>query len=392
MPTRTRYREVDPTFHNSGEAKALQVGLSDHHQSPTYWPRLRENMVDTTGNFSTTNPLEFHQDDWVLGWVTGQNSNSWECSKWGVRVDWGYLPSGLDDRNDDVLGTKALAITNPSRPNLNVWNFLFELKDIPMMVKSCFRLMKKYGPQSKYNKWPKGILLPSIAGDASDIYLSWVFGWEMLISDIGKMLDIYAGVTARMKDLSDLSSGDLRKTATLSETYAYDGRTVYWGPLYNANSQLQISLECYRKIWARVRYKPTAATFAYTGQDQYALARSLVFGHNVNLDTLYNALPWSWMIDWYSSVGDYISATQNQLGVQVDDVAIMRHSTMKAKGVTFASNPHNAVFEPNPAYGWSRKARVRWTGSPVIQAYVPILQHKQLGILAALGTKYLRGK
>jgi hypothetical protein len=390
VPARTRYRELNAgTYPHSGSAIAQSV-LPPEYQSGGYHWSHRELMDDFTGNLVTTNPLSFYRDCLFLGTFNGSNG-FWTCSDWKHDFDPGFPGvSGLSTWSDDVIGTMALAQTNPNSPVLDVWNFLFELKDIPRMVKDVFKYMRKYGPNPKKN-WPRsGNGAREISKDIGSAYLNWTFGWDLLFRDIAGLLDFVGAVEKRQRELEDLSSGVLKKTATIGTFTGTNHQDFYWGPLYSAASQLRVVWEAEQKIWARVRYVPSAETFKYrNSMTDYQRAKQLVFGHTPSMDTLWNALPWSWLLDWFTTAGDYFAANRNQLGVTVDDVAIMRHVTVKIKSADFISNPHNASFELNKNFAWSHRHRVRWTGLPVVTAFMPNLSIKQLSILAAIGTKFL---
>lgn len=388
MTSRYRTRNISPGYHTGGSAKALAAGLNDQVQTDTH-PFLRENCSDVVGNYGTTNPLSIFQDDWTLCWVTGKNSNFWECTNWMHYLDGGGSIPQLDGRNDDIVGTIALGRANPSVPTLDVWNFAWEIKDIPEMIQSTVKFMRKYGENPRL-RWPKG-KYSDVYRELGDAYLNWTFGWDLLLSDIRTMLDFVGAVEKRQQDLMALRAGELRKTVQISTTRGTSEILSYWGPLYQASSRLRVKATYEKKIWVRVRYKPTADTFKYLGTDLRDTAERLAFGITApSLDTVWNAMPWSWLLDWFTTAGDYFSATRNNLALIVDDVAIMRSMSLVDFHVDFAENPHGATLRVNPHYQWNYKGRTRWSGMPVIAAFIPNLGTKQLSILAALGQKYNR--
>lgn len=387
---RSRNLLVSPNYH-SGHAKAkfLSQGLPDEEWDWSY-PYLRKQMDDTVGEREHTNRLTLHSDDWFLGTATGKNGGYWEMDNWPIHHDPGRTPPGLGDLSDDVAGTMALARANPSRPTVDLWNFIYEIKDIPGMVRDVLKYMRKYGPNPKQN-WPRrGKSAAEVTRDIGSGYLNWTFGWDLLIKDIVAMVTYVAAVEKRQQDLSDLRNGVLRKTVQLGDFEAFDEHTAYWGPLYQASSRYRLKIRGTQKVWARVRYKPSTETFKYRGRSDRELAEALCFGHTPSISTLWNALPWTWLIDWFSTAGDYFAANRNELRLQVDDVAIMRHATMKMHSFEWIDDSSLAVFEPNPHYSWERKLRKRWTGSPVITAYIPNLGWKQLSIINALASRYVR--
>lgn len=387
MGSRTRSRTVRQDFHEGGNASHIAGVLAPVY--PANMPYLVETMVDFTGNFAFTNPLDLTQRDRVLGWVTGPNggSNAWLCKRYIV-VDSGRA-NAPNELSDSVAATKALAMTNPQRPVVDVWNFLFELKDIPQMILQIGRFAKKYGLPAK--NWPKGLTFSGVSRDVGDAYLGWTFGWDLLAKDLIAMLDSAMSIDKRVHDLEALKAGELRKSATL-----FTGKfpllvQTYVGPLYSATSYLQFNLEYDDKIWARVRYKPSAFTLHAIGNDTLSTARSLAYGHVPSIATIWNAIPWTWLIDYFSTIGDYLNATRNNLQVIVDDIAVMKHQTIQFQnpdswGKQLSGAP--ILFEVNKHYVQSYKYRRKVSG-PSAQFYIPFLNGKQLSILAALGTRFL---
>lgn len=386
MAARARSREIGPGTHKGGSARALKAGLSDQVAGDK--PFLREQMWDVTGNLAYTNPLTLYKDDWVVGWYSGRNSSFWDCKEWLQYYDAGAAFPSVPDLSDGVAATQALARTNPSRPTVDVWNFLWELKDIPQMIFQVGNLMKKYGTNPSRN-WPRNA--PDITRDVGNAYLAWTFGWEQLGRDIMKLLDFVGDVEKRTEEFDRLSHGSLRRKMTLLEVDIpfTKSNAFYCGPLYQSSVRASLNMVMSRRIWVRIRYKPTAQTFRYLGGDRTELARSIVFGHVPDWSTVWNAIPWSWLLDWFTTAGDFFAANRNRLGVQVDDVAIMRHTSCKLTGVTLVNPQSDSFFRENPHYSWELKSRSRYTGGPVIEAYVPYLQGRHWSILSALAAKYL---
>lgn len=385
MPGRERTRVRNPAAHKGGVGRALKPGLTD--QYPDDQPLLRERCIDVIGNRTTTNPLQLWQDDWTIGWFSGHNSSFWMCEDYLQYFDaGGHLPA-YPDYSDAVAATMALARTNPSRPSVDVWNFLWELKDIPQMIFQLGTLMRKYGPNPSRN-WPK---TPELARDIGSGYLGWTFGWEQLGRDLMKLLGFVDAVEKRSEEFRRLSHGSLRRRVDLLQYYdtAKIDNAFYCGPLYQAKVRATLTFSVGKRLWVRVRYKPTAETFRILGADQHELANSIVFGHKPDWSTIWNAIPWTWLLDWFSTAGDYFAANRNRLATVVDDIAIMRWSVAALDKVELESPEPDSAFAENKHCLWSSKARSSYVGGPVITAFVPYLDTRNWSILAALGTKYL---
>ncbi|DAD52693.1 maturation protein [ssRNA phage SRR7976301_12] len=386
MPGRDRERVIDPAAHKGGVGRALKPGLTDQYPADKHL--LREHMVDVTGNRGSTNPLHLWQDDWTIGWFSGHNSSFWLCEEYLQYFDAGGSFPTMPDYSDAVAATMALARTNPSRPSVDVWNFLYELKDIPQMILQVGNLMRKYGPNPSRN-WPRS---QELIRDIGSGYLGWTFGWDQLGRDLMKLLGFVDAVEKRSEEFRRLSHGSLRRRVDLLEHFdsVRLDNAFYCGPLYQAKVRASLNFSLGKRIWVRVRYKPTAETFQILGGDQHALANSIVFGHKPDWSTIWNAIPWTWLLDWFSTAGDYFAANRNRLGTVVDDIAIMRWSVAALDSVELTNPEPTSVFTENKHCLWSYKSRARYVGGPVITAYVPYLDTRNWSILAALGTKYLR--
>lgn len=386
MPLRERSREIGQAQHIGGRAVALKPGIVD--QYPANKPLMREHMIDFVGNRQSTNFLDFHQDDWVAGWYSGLNSSFWRCEEYLQYYDAGGDFPDVPDYTDAVAATMALARTNPSRPNVDVWNFLYELKDVPQMIFQVGNLMRKYGTNPAKN-WPRN--KPEIVRDVGNAYLGWTFGWEQMGRDLMGLLDFIGRVDQRAKELDRLMSGSLRRRATLIDTVIPFTKTnaFYCGPLYQSTVRVTLNMAYARKLWVRVQYAPTSATFKLLGSDRRELARSLVFGHRPDISTVWNAIPWTWLIDWFSTAGDFFAANRNTLGLTVSDIAIMRESYVKMTSSELVNPLSDSVFTENKNFFWRKRARVKYSGGPVITAYVPYLDTRNWSILSALAAKYL---
>jgi hypothetical protein len=203
------------------------------------------------------------------------------------------------------------------------------------------------------------------------------------------LLDFTKTAEKRQRELDDLFQGSYKKTTKIASGQITE--TVgpfYWGPLYNAYSTYSIKVRSTRDIWARVRYKPSSETFKYLGVNNRQAFEDLLIGYRPSLSTVWNALPWSWLLDWCTTAGDFFAATRNELGLVVDDVAIMTHTKCVLDQFIWTNNPFDAVFTEIPGYLYEVKQRDRWEGSPVIAAYMPNLGLKQMSILAALANRW----
>lgn len=245
------------------------------------------------------------------------------------------IPSGLPSAS--VIATATLARSNPSRPAVSVPNFLYELKDLPGMIHEIGRLklLRELGNKAKPHVAFDHAARGDTAKAAANAYLSYRMGWAPLISDLQKMIQFQDKINNRIKDLDVLfnqngglhrsvgkeilpgtnskypggRSGSWTETLTSSGTVTIDSAT-------SATIQVHRDLITTRKMWGTVRWTNPFSLWPRLNRALLqARARDLVFGYNVTPKMIWDAVPWSWMIDWFGNFGDYLDSTNNMLAL-----------------------------------------------------------------------------
>nr|UOL49018.1 MAG: putative maturation protein [Leviviridae sp.] len=368
---------------DGGYSKSLSVLPDDY--VPDFLPYLERSWDVADGDRKTTNPLDIYKDLRYVGFVDGKTSNYWIAHQRAETRNYtltGRTIPGMP--SDAVAVTQALARANPNRPEVSIWQFLGELRDAPKMIFQIGDILRRVALAQRKKK----AFVPT-ARDVASGYLGWTFGWDPLIKDLGKLFDFSEAVDNRIKELNALRSGDLRRTITVFDTrFDEDWDIGYMSPLYQSNARGVLRSTIAAKKWVRIRYKPTALTLSQLGGDLRDRARSLVFGHQGHIVDVWNLIPWTWLLDWFSTTGDFLEANRNHLGVQVDDIAVMTLITARPKSFAWTANPFNASFSVATDHEASWKRRVKGSG-PSVSAFVPFLSQKQWSILSALAVTRL---
>lgn len=106
------------------------------------------------------------------------------------------------------------------------------------------------------------------------------------------------------------------------------------------------------------------------------------------VSNLWDALPWTWLIDYFSSVGDVLEANQGRHLVKPSGGCIMTTTiethTMKSKTVNSIGYPAD---RRTVSFLGGQKVGHRYTrriASASVQAYMPTLSNGQLSILGSL--------
>jgi hypothetical protein len=131
-------------------------------------------------------------------------------------------------------------------------------------------------------------------------------------------------------------------------------------------------------------WNPTQDTPS-TSQDISALAERIVSDlSEANLATLWEALPWSWLIDWFSSVGSYLDANRNLVAAVGSPVQLMDETTshFRIAGHTWYTGTDDEIeLSPidNVCITKSRDTRI-----PGVSAHLPWLNAGQMSILGSI--------
>lgn len=274
---------------------------------------------------------------------------------------------------DGEYATTLLARTNPSKPTVDVPTFVGELRDIPGMIKRWGDILVRskrrgFGGQNIGNA---GAL-------SAHSYLTWQFGLAPMISDLRKSLEFQASVAKRVKELENLKKNGLYRRLRLdnvSATSSFNSVVHSSGAFLNASFAKTTALD----ISGFVKWKPTDA-LPQTDEDMHRLAMKAVYGMTLDFSTAWNLLPWSWLIDWFSNTGDFISLNRNLVSASHSQPQIMRKTTTSTimQGLT----SDGATLSPGLIVHYSKRRR---TASPELGfAKLPFLSTRQFTILGSL--------
>lgn len=367
---RVRNRHYHEFAKGFGKVKPEVWYLGDTYQTSSSC--TQEECYDVVGNPSSPNPLLIRR--WSdRAFMYSGDSQYWRISNWNISLNpYGFPPESISGQlSDEAIVTQGLARTNPSRPYVDPGLLLQDLKDIPGMIRDLGRFIT-----SGYK-----IVSPLMLSHG---FISWEFGWAPLIDDIKKLLDFHSAVEKRKKELQKLRNGGLRRRySARAVTQQFQFLGMYTPALYGGSPQANVYAEATSNKWVTVRYVPTADTPPLDANDQEALARSLVFGLNLSVSSIWELLPWSWLVDWCSSVGDVLATTRNVLHTETKDVCLMEHISGHVTHIDkISSYVGTYTINKNGIYE-SKRRRVDITG-PTLTAYIPFLDGMQTSILSAL--------
>lgn len=286
------------------------------------------------------------------------------------------------------LNTQIMKGTNPSRGGaFDLGVTIGELKDLPGLIRDAGNIVLGRNLPRTPSAFAK-----RIAG----AFLQGQFGWAPMARDLTTMLDFQAAVDRRFHELKrhSQSSHGFRQRISLG--------TIQSSPLIRSTNAESNSMGLWRgkevgmtvdRRWGQAIYRPTVNAGPYTDERLRQMARRAVLGIRFDAATAWELIPWSWLVDWFSNVGDVLDANRNDCGYYCDGVLIMR-SLETTIGLTVTPpGPGNQGQGFKGGSGtYTTVSRYRWIQAPNFLPVIdiPILSGRQMSTLGALGIQRFR--
>jgi hypothetical protein len=245
----------------------------------------------------------------------------------GVVYDVGELPgaaygSGINfvtplewaaiEPTDPALTAKLLANTNPFRYTVSVPVMVAELIEASTLLKlAADNFFTLIGSQ----------------------HLNYVFGWEQTMSDVRTLTKITSEIESRVKEFNSLiKEGGLRRKVHLgsySGTKSSAGDVSLWST-HGITLTGRWTCSYRSKIWGSVRWKPSRPGQLEVAQlASFNEAARIVFDlKEPDASTIWEMIPFSWLVDYFVNIGDTLQALENTDTVLPYDVCIMRQRSV----------------------------------------------------------------
>lgn len=268
--------------------------------------------------------------------------------------------------------TTLLARTNPSRPDYVPLTLLQDLVDIPRMLKDVGRLITT----------PKRKLLN--LKEVGNQHLGFQFGWKPLFQDVKDLLDLQSHIHRRLLELQRLNNlGGLKRRIRLgvwgdaaTNLRTLESLEVFWTATESVDSQ---SIR-----WGTVRWLPNVPLPPSTSRDAELnrQARKVVLGLSLEstLKGAWDLIPWSWLIDWFSNVGDFALQFSNTIPATSHDACIMTHTETQFRYKTLSID---RSLSPTDGYV-THSLKERYVGPGSLDVHLPFIGLDRLSILGAL--------
>ena len=217
-------------------------------------------------------------------------------------------------------GATAWNRMRPGTTEFSAVNFLRELGDIPTL------------PYRLFNR------LRTIRAAGSE-YLNVQFGWLPFLSDLRKFYQTYRKVDKllaqmvrdngrgihRHREIANSTSSTVVNTGGAQPFNGWYNSPPFWtGGTGSVAKTTQIT----ERVWSCgnfTYYIPDIGSSQWTRR-----AKNVLFGVNVTPEALWNAIPWTWLLDWGSNIGDVMS---NMSPSAVGDVTANYAFVMRTRSI-----------------------------------------------------------
>jgi len=227
------------------------------------------------------------------------------------------------DLDTEQSGTHLWRLARPAQPSFSVLNFIAELRELPRLL--YFRLKD----------------ISSIG----DWYLASKFGWEALFRDIQGMYKTYLRISEQIEFLIKNNGVPIHRRLslpleTISEVLQSEtgvcGISLNTAPRFDVPSNYEqagyrrLSFTKDVKTWFSGNFvfylNDGGIPFNDTPEERRRL-RLLLLGAKLTPAVIWEALPWSWLVDYFVNVGDVLA----NLSAEVADRQLTTHAYVMRK-------------------------------------------------------------
>lgn len=353
-------------------------------QTVNIYSSTRKDIVDV-GDCYAFNVNRFYFEGGV---INKPNSNYFAASAVNYIADaltlasasstFGHLP--MSNVPDVVTAaTQAAARTNPSRPYVDVVQNIFELRETIEWMRDSVKDAVVAYPGTRFHRRRRGGQVSP--GNAN---LALQFGILPIVSDLVKLLSFQDQVDRRVMEIERLFKRGLKRTVDIG-TFSTSGKANPYLQTQWILIRPEFDVKTVVSVRAHCRWIPTvSASHLRTPTAMRELARKAVLGLTLDLKTLWEVTPWSWLIDWSTEMGNFLAAQRNIIPAVLQGVYVMQHTRSEWSMPQDVAYPDGTTMSKVHVVN-ETKSRQQSFVAPV--AHLPFLSANQMGIIASLATR-----
>ena len=392
-----RYVHYGPIYTYSDSAQTAHVCYDAVHPGPPYkegGPLLIEKLINKSVPFDV--PRGMYQKIGITEYYIGGNN---VCAEHRTQGGLSITAVPLPDTTLTALGTQAWkrAAGRVIGRNMDLNETLAEFRDLPRLLKQVRDGMRSLFKDRKLRE----ATAKEAAVLVSSGYVSLEFAIKPLWSDFFKLL--------KAQQFAEQRAEYIRQKSGKTRHIAFNVREDVTHDSWNGTTSVQCVTPQFTQqslLWTnmpRVEYTKTTERIWFEGrfgfyipiQDTPAWDRSIYLKHGlgVNLSTIgllrtaYQVTPWSWLLDWYTSVGDMLANA-----VYIYDYGVFaKYAYIMCERHTVLETDQTLVFKGTagtfPVHGkFDSQVKQRIEASPFgFGVDMSALSGWQLSILAAIG-------
>jgi hypothetical protein len=199
----------------------------------------------------------------------------------------------------------------PERRHSTIYRSVIELKDLPRGISQLQETIRTFKTSISHLPMSKQRLITDVTANARNIpkeWLSYNFGWKQIYRDIVELVAAPERIT---RDINRLIERNGKPTThRLKQKYLLDTVTTpsMSFAVHDMETNVVIGTQRVRQVELRMMVNATFdfPTLAVPELRQDLWNRKL--GLRPTPTDIYNLIPWSWMVDWFTGLGNYIEA------------------------------------------------------------------------------------
>lgn len=361
------------------------------------WPlvRMKRETCDDSTNpgppYRTGGPLylyRYTQTSPDTGQYTFTRGSARYVGRFQLLAQANTLPPGvgwLDTANLSTYGPTGYAKFKPGKPTASASVFLAELRELTRQMRDVVSHLDQ----------------ARLSGPAGN-WLASSFGWAPMIRDLRNFFETYKKIGKALKHLRDYNGKYEHRGGTVAqgeENYRSDLGCYFFptlpGQFYPGYVPTPSYVWVYRyfRVWFE-------ATFYYNvpnigTQEWEARATRALYGIDITPSAVWELIPWSWLLDWFSNFGDFMSAiSPSPVGeINLTNAFVMRYNLVtysipgKQKILTDSGDTE---ISHDVTQTWELKERALADPTAIGLTIDDLLSMRQSSILAALAVQRLK--
>lgn len=351
-----------------------------------------EDLVDAPDN----GPLNIDHFEVVGGLINKPKSSYFESWFSGYLADalrtsksWPHISPLPGHLSDAEYATAAVSRTNLSHPLVDVPANILEFGDNVRLLKEAGDIItKNFKDDIRIYRYSNNLYgAYSMAHAAADVNLAYSFGIAPVVGDAVNLIKLKDSINRRIQGFKRLHTKyGLRKTVPLA-AFDESGSTIKVLQSHRAFISQDVSVRTRSIVKGHVRWLPDDYPDQFYSPDElWELARDAALGLEgplgIGFSSLWEAMPWSWLIDWSSNLGNYLDSKRNVLPAKLGGVSIIEHTRTDYEAQDYSDGSLTMG-----AWRVTLENKRRSPTGVVPDVHMPFLEASQMGILASLLTK-----